>query len=301
MLQHKSYHHIKRWLTSRDTNGFPLPVWAWGPPGSGKTHLAEQLALELAVAFIPTAWGPTSTDTRVVGFLSAGSGTYIPGPAYGWYKDGGLWFLDELDNAEPSALVSINSLLANSKFRFPNGELLSKHKDCYALAGANTLGTGAQQGFRRQSQDAAARSRWAKVRVEYDDALEDALSPVPLWVAYVRKVRAAVERLAKTNVWITPRDSIIGSAALLNGVPESEVVDHLLAELSDDARKQVLSEVGVFTMSPPKPKERPQVQLSEEYKTKWKPVSPATGLESSPTWSEQFPYKKPNKKYREYG
>jgi hypothetical protein len=297
-FKHRDYYKIKRWLTARDVSGYPIPVWGWGPPGSGKTHLAEQLATELAVQFVPTAWGPTSTDTRVVGFLSAGNGTYIPGPAYGWFRNGGLWFMDELDNAEPSALVSINSLLANKTFRFPNGELLTKHKDCYALAGANTLGTGATQGFRRQSQDAAARSRWAKVRIEYDEKLEDALAPVPQWVAYVRKVRLAVERLAKTNVWITPRDSIIGSAALRNGVPEEEVVEHLLCELSIDARNQVVNEVGVFSMTP---KSVPEPKVSQEYEPLSEGVvSTPSGLESSPTWSEQFPYKKKTKKFRDY-
>ena len=290
-LQHSAFERIKRWVTSRDTNGYPIPTWSYGPPGGGKTHLAQQLADDLKVSFIPQAFGPTTTDVRVIGFLNASLGTYVPGPAYEWMRSGGLWFMDELDNCEPSALVSINSLLANDRIRFPNGETVVKHKDCYALAGANTLGTGATAGFRRQSQDAAARSRWAKVKLEYDEKLERALSPVAEWVDYVIKVRAAVERLAKSNIWITPRDSIIGSAALKNGVPEIEVVDHLLAEFSNDAKTQIINECGIFFLNTNKPKPKPYVDI----------VQVNEGLESgSTTWNESISYHKVSKKIRQY-
>lgn len=295
-LQHAAFDKIKRWVTSRDTNGYPIPTWSYGPPGGGKTHLAQQLADALGVQFIPQAFGPTTTDVRVIGFLNAALGVYVPGPAYEWMRNGGLWFMDELDNCEPSALVSINSLLANDRIRFPNGETVLKHKDCYALAGANTLGTGAQAGFRRQSQDAAARSRWAKVKLEYDEKLERALSPVAEWVDYVIKVRAAVERLAKSNIWITPRDSIIGSAALKNGVPEHEVVDHLLAEFSADARAQILKECGVFSLEVNKPKPMPKTA----YVAGKEVLEQAEGLESVPTWNESNSYRKISKKIRQY-
>lgn len=252
-IRHKDFERIKRWVQSRDISGYPIPVWSYGPPGSGKTHLAAQLAQELGANFIPMAFGPTTTDTRVVGYLNAATGAYVEGPAYRWFKEGGFWYMDELDNCEPSALVSINSLLSNQLFRFPNGETVEKHKDTYALAGANTLGTGSQQGFRRQSQDAAARSRWAKVKLGYDEALEAALSPNLMWTKYVQKVRRHVDSMAKCSVWITPRDAIIGSAALANGVPDIEVQEHLLAEFGDDIRQQILSAVGNFVSTPPPP------------------------------------------------
>lgn len=301
-LKHRDFDKIKRWVSARDCNGFPIPVWGWGPPGGGKTHLGAQIAEELKVDFLPMAFGPTTTDTRVVGYLSASNGSYIPGIAYGWFKNGGLYFMDEIDNCEPSALVSINALLANDRFRFPNGELVAKHKDTYALAGANTLGTGAQNGFRRQSQDAAARSRWAKVRLEYDEELERALATPAnaLWVTYVQKVRVAVNRLAKTNVWITPRDSIIGAAALRNGVPPEEVVEHLMCELSEDARRQVLAEVGVFDPNPPPPpKPRPAPQYDTAQTT-----NPGGGdlseLQVPGWWTKGGVGKKPSKKFRDY-
>jgi len=292
MLKHFSQERILRWVTSRDTNGFPIPVWGYGPPGGGKTHMAEQIAAAIGAEFIPMSFGPTTTDTRVLGFLSAAQGSYIPGPAYGWYKNGGLWFLDELDNCEPSALVSINALLANSAFRFPNGELVQKHKDTYCLAGANTLGTGAQNGFRRQSQDAAARSRWAKVAIPYDEELERNLADNKPWTDYVLKVRNAVARLAKSNIHITPRDSIIGAAGLRNGIDPQEVVDHLLAELSEDAKKQILNEVGMFNPKPQVQQEKIKVaDLGDIAVPLWWTQNKAT---------PQPDYPKASKKIREY-
>lgn len=288
-LQHKDYARIRAFITSRDSAGYPIPTLAVGPPGSGKTHMAEQLADELQVQFIPQTFSPTTTDTRVVGFLSAANGAYIPGTAYSWFKDGGLWFIDEWDNGEPSAVVSTNGLVANTKARFPNGEVVTKHKNAYLFACANTMGTGATQGFRRQSQDAAARSRWAKTRLEYDEALERALSPVPEWVDYVVRVRKAVERLAKTNIWITPRDSIIGSALLSNGVSDEDVAKHLFAEFSEDALQQVIKEVGVFRSKKNQPPPTSTPHMS-------KPV----GLDSIPAWNEANPYRKTSKKIRQY-
>lgn len=255
-LVHRDFERVLRWVSSRDTSGFPVPVWLWGAPGAGKTHLAAQISEALALAnggedfkFWPISFGPTTTDSKVVGYTNAATGAYVVQIGRSWYEHGGLLYCDEIDNAEPSALVSLNALLANGEFRFPDGKLVKKHKNCFALAGANTLGTGATQGFRRQSQDAASRSRFAKVKLEYDETLENALSPIPTWTAYVQKVRKEVGKMAKSSVHITPRDAIIGAAALSNGVPANEVVDHLFSEFSDDSRRQIEDACGKFTFT----------------------------------------------------
>lgn len=251
-LVHRQFDVLLRCVMARDTNGYPLPVWGYGAPGAGKSHLAYQMAMALGVEFYPISFGPTTTDSKVVGFQSAAQGKYVLALGRDWYENGGFFFCDEADNAEPSAAISLNALAANHHYRFPDGKLIEKHKNCYLFAGANTLGTGATQGFRRQSQDAAFRNRWGKIKIEYDEALEAQLAPCKPWVEYVQKVRASVEKMAKTSVWITPRDSIIGSAWLLQGIPAEVVVEHLFCELAADARKQVISECGKFTWNPNK-------------------------------------------------
>ena len=302
-LRHKKYALVKQWVTSRNIAGYPIPVWLYGPPGLGKTEVTIQLAEELEQPIYFVVCSDITTDTRVLGFRNASIGEYVEGAAYAWYKNGGILFFNEIDNCAVSGLVALNTIVSNTKFRFPNGEWCVKHKDCYAIADANTLGTGSQAGFRRQSQDAAVRNRWAKVRLEYDEALELALAPVPEWVEYVQKVRRATERLAKSNIYITPRDSIIGSAALANGMADDDVSDHLFSEFSDDAKAQVLKEVGVFrsrkNIPAPKPTPTPTATDEVEDEQPWKHPQDK-GLDSVPTWNENNPYRKISKKIRQY-
>lgn len=306
-LRHKKYELVKQWASSRNIAGYPIPVWLYGPPGLGKTEIVLQLAEEFAASIYFVVCSDITTDTRVLGFRNASTGEYVEGAAYAWYKNGGILFFNEIDNCAASGLVALNTIVSNTRFRFPNGEWCEKHKDCYAIADANTLGTGSQAGFRRQSQDAAVRNRWAKVRLEYDEALERSLAPVPEWVEYVQKVRRATERLAKSNIYITPRDSIIGSAALVNGMSDSDVSDHLFSEFSEDAKAQVLKEVGLFVSQKNRPKPKPVQQVvgtPEGIKIvddpePWKHPHDK-GLDSVPTWNESNPYRKISKKIRQY-
>lgn len=248
-LCHKQFEDILSIVSSRDINGYPTPLWLYGAAGGGKTTLVRQIADALDMQFLPIVFGPTTTDTKVIGFMNAAHGQYVTALGRRWYEEGGLFLCGEIDNAEPSALVSLNMLVAQDEFLFPDGKLIKKHKDCYIIADANTLGTGASDGYRRQSQDAASRSRWFKYKLEYDEVLETKLAPILSWTSYVQKVRKALSKVAKTSIKITPRDSILGSAALRNGVRPELVIAHLFAEFSEDARKQVINEVGEYKMT----------------------------------------------------
>lgn len=243
---HEAFDRVMKWVTSRDKNGYPIPVWLYGGAGGGKSHLAAQVASALGIDFYPIYLSPTTSDSKIVGFKNAGVGAYVVGLAYDAYCNGGLLYFDEIDVAEPGCLVAINSLVANTEYRFPDGKVVKRHVDFYCLAGANTLGTGSIGGYRRQNQDAAVRNRWAKVRLDYDLEMEMKLSQHQQWTKYVQKVRHCLAKMAKHNIVISPRDSYIGSAALENGVPAEEVVEHLFAEMTQDVRHSVIEECGVF-------------------------------------------------------
>lgn len=251
-IRHKQFDDLLRWLRAKTVNGMYVPVWCYGAPGAGKSHIAEQLTEELGCAFYPIPLGPTTTESKILGYRNASTGEYVRGLAIDPYEKGGLLYLDEADVADPSVLVATNGLLSNKTFRFPDGILRSRHPEFRCLAGANTLGTGSTQGFKRSGQDAALRSRFIKFKLEYDHALENALSEHKPWVDYVQKVRKYIGTLAKCGVWITSRDMMYGAAALREGVPPDQVVEcTIFAELSTDIRQLVVNHCGKFNPAPP--------------------------------------------------
>ena len=249
-LYHRQFKEVFTWMTSRNASGWPTPVWAWGGAGVGKTHMGQQIAEALKLTFYPVYLGPTTTEAKLLGFRNASLGEYIKGLCVEAFHKGGVLFLDEIDAADPSVIVAINALLSNDTYRFPDGKLYKRHKDFYVLCGANTLGKGAQQGFKRNAMDAASLNRFAKVEIEIDEALELVLSGNENFTKYVQRVRNHLKSTSKMTVHITPRDSAIGAAALANGItPESVCKSTLFAMLSEDNKQSVINTVGYFDPS----------------------------------------------------
>lgn len=240
--RHRQFVEVLQWLEAK------VPVWLWGAPGAGKTHLAEQLAEAMQLTFYPIYLGPTTTESKILGFKNASLGEYIKGLAVDAYVHGGLLYLDEIDNCDASVLVAANALLSNRTYRFPDGMICTRHERFTVLAGANTLGTGSTSGFKRNAQDAASRSRFAKVQFFYDEELEMTLSAgQPEWCMYVQKVRKYVQSLAKCNLWITSRDVMYGAWALNRGIDPGRVCNStIFAEMQPDVKTLVLRHCGTY-------------------------------------------------------
>ena len=247
-LRHKQFPTILKTVTARTASGWPVPCWWYGAPGAGKTHLWGQVAEAVGAAYHPIPLGPTTTEGKLIGYRNLATGQFVNGLLYEPYKNGGFVNLDEIDCADASVLVGVNSLVANSRFLFPNGELVPRHREFYIVASANTIGTGAMGGFTRNKLDAATLDRFAKFRLEYDRDLEAALCGNAKWAEYVWRVREHVEANCSQSIYITPRASINGAALLANGVPPEMVVEStLFAMMSKDTKATVAANVGGFT------------------------------------------------------
>lgn len=242
-IRHFKYNAIKKWVMTQ------RPVWLYGPPASSKTHMSEQIAEDLGLTYFPIPIGPTMTESKLVGFLNAGAGSFVPGLMYEPYKSGGLIYLDEVDVAEPQVLVSLNAMLANKGYRFPNGEYVLRHPNAYFLASGNTMGTGNVKGMKRNVQDAATLSRWIFVEVPYDLNLERSLCKHKNWVGYVQRVRKFLEGLATgKSILITPRMSLNGDAAIDQGISADEILECILfVGMDSDLKNQVLHNCGKFS------------------------------------------------------
>lgn len=246
-LVHRQFETALKMARCRTANGYPVPCWWDGPPGGGKSHMMEQVAVALGLQSYILAIGPTDTKSVLVG--SVATGEYRPGIAYEPYKNGGLLGIDEIAAGDPGVLVSANSMVANHSYRFPNGELVPKHKDFHVIAADNTRGHGNVKGMIRNRLDAATLDRFAFLKVDYDEELESSLCGNAVWAAYVKKVRDYIAANSAESVYITPRASINGAALLAGGLDVNTVADATVFKFcSKDLKAAIVGTVGAFTV-----------------------------------------------------
>lgn len=150
------------------------PIMLIGPAGSGKNVAVSQVADALGQHMYYT--NNASNEFKLTGFIDAG-GNYRDTEFYKAFKNGGIFFLDEIDNSDPSALIVINSALANGYMAFPH-ETIDRHPDFRIVAAANTWGKGADlQYVGRNALDGATLDRFDNIFFDYDPNLEKALYP----------------------------------------------------------------------------------------------------------------------------
>jgi cobaltochelatase CobS len=238
---HAQFTQVLAWVRA------DVPVWLWGAPGSGKTHLAKQIAKALDVPAFVASIDETTTANKLLGFQNLVSGDFVEGWLYKPYREGGLVCLDEIDTGNPGILAALNALISNGCYMFPNGETVEKHARFRVIACANTKGTGATAGFTARNRlDAATLNRFALVEFCYDAGLEmslccgipsdsaqwEASDPADAgqcqkWVRWIQDARAKFGQ----SVLISPRASILGVRALRAGIPAAEVAHALVYSL----------------------------------------------------------------------
>ena len=156
-----------------------LNVCLVGPAGSGKTHLAKQLARALGLSFSATPITLATSKSDVVGMKTPnddGKWDWNMAPFATAFEDGGLHLLDEKDKFDPNIAAITNMALANDMLPLPqrtNNPMAHKHKDFAAVATQNTWGLGSTGQYNGSiRQDSASNDRWFHVYVDYDDNFE---------------------------------------------------------------------------------------------------------------------------------
>ena len=174
-----------------------------------------------------------SNEFKLTGFIDAG-GNYRETEFYKAFKNGGLFFLDEIDNSDPSALIVINSALANGYMAFPH-ETIDRHQDFHIIAAANTWGKGADlQYVGRNALDAATLDRFDNIFFDYDRKLEECLYPSEEVLAFMWSFRDAVLK-AKIPHVVSTRG--IGKVYKkdINGLPVQDILtSNVIKNLSQD-------------------------------------------------------------------
>ncbi len=173
------------------------PVMLIGPAGGGKNHAVYQIAKALGRKMYYT--NNASNEFKLTGFIDAG-GKYQETQFYKAFKYGGLFMLDEIDNSDPSALIVINSALANGYMAFPH-ETVDRHPDFRIIAAANTWGKGSDlQYVGRNILDGATLDRFDNVFFDYDQKLEEALYPSKAVLEFMWALRVAVNEIKMLHI-----------------------------------------------------------------------------------------------------
>ena len=165
-----------------------VPLMLTGPAGSGKNHTLEQVADALGLEFYFS--NAVTQEFKLTGFID-GNGKYQETQFYQAYKNGGLFFLDEVDASLPEALITINCAVANGYYDFPVGRV-NAHKDFRIVCAGNTYGTGADMIYvGRNVLDGATLDRFVTIEFGYDEEVEKKLAydeELYNFIANLRKV-----------------------------------------------------------------------------------------------------------------
>lgn len=147
-----------------------LPVYLQGEAGTGKNVICKQIAEALGLEFYFT--NAVTQEYKLTGFIDA-NGIYHETQFYKAFKNGGLFFLDELDASIPEVLVILNAAIANRYFDFPTGKV-EAHKDFRLIAAGNTFGTGADHVYSgRYCLDGASLDRFNPITISYSPKIEE--------------------------------------------------------------------------------------------------------------------------------
>lgn len=224
-----------------------LPVLMVGPAGTGKTHLARQVAEALKRPFTYNSMSEGVTESHLVGRnlpQSDGSFKFECSPFVKTYENGGVHLFDELDSADANVMTFLNAALANGHLSVPQaGRIFEKHKDTVLICAANTYGTGATRTYVGRNQlDAATLDRFAcsTVEVGYDKKLEESIARSilgddellkKLWrVRYKVIDRNHMKRIMSTR-------TVVNSHTLVkSGISEKAFWDMYLASWSPEER-----------------------------------------------------------------
>ena len=188
-----------------------IPAMLTGGAGSGKSSTCEKVAKALGLDFYFS--NAITQEYKLTGFIDA-NGTYQETQFYKAFKDGGLFVLDEIDASVPEALIIINKVTANEKFRI--------------IACANTYGLGSDDIYVGRNQlDAASLDRFAIVKFDYDPELEKNLAKDKEWVEFIQLFRKQIIKRKIKHI-VSMRAIIYGDKLLNAGTDIEKVLNEIV-------------------------------------------------------------------------
>lgn len=247
-IQHEKFETVLKFVANDE------PVFLTGPAGSGKNVLCKQVAEALGLNFYFT--NAVTQEYKLTGFTDA-MGNYQPTQFYKAFTEGGLFMLDEMDASIPEVLIILNAAIANRYFDFPAPiGYVEAHPNFRVIAAGNTTGQGASYEYVGRNQlDAASLDRFAVVRVDYSEAIENSVAGDMDLAQFCRDFRKAAQkagqqvivsyraigRLAKMSQ-ILPMDEAL-ETCLVKGI-EKDDLNIIINEMPQSERKNALQKIA---------------------------------------------------------
>jgi len=207
------------------------PVFLTGPAGSGKNVICQQIAKVMGLSFYFS--NAVTQEYKLTGFTDA-MGVYHESQFYKAFKNGGVFMLDEMDASIPEVLIILNAAIANRYFDFPAPiGYVEAHPDFRVIAAGNTFGLGADYDYVGRNQlDAASLNRFALVRIDYDQRIEEACAMGNSdLLNFCRKYRAATKKAGIRTV-VSYRE-ISRAAKMDSAMPADRLLDTCIIKSLD--------------------------------------------------------------------
>ena len=242
----KLVHHQFDDVVKLISMGFhPLLV---GPAGCGKNVIIEQAAKALGLPFFYV--NDVTEEHKVMGFVDA-NGTYRKTQFFQAFTQGGLMMIDELDNSNPSVLLSINSAIGTGYHQyvaFPDGNFYEKNENFHLVAAANTFGTGADMIYcGRNTLDGASINRFIPVYIDYDNALERSLISNTYILNLFWQVRDSIQRNKIRHV-ISTRNIVNADKMIESNLWDDDFIfdSTIIQGMSEDDLRMILNDIRDF-------------------------------------------------------
>lgn len=153
------------------------PIMLIGPFGSGKSHIAKQIADYLGAEYGETPMTPGATRGDLLGRHTIAG--FMDAEFCDRYENGGVFNFEELDASDAAMVLVLNNALAqDALYNSANGKRMERHEDFIAVSTANTFGLGANREHNaRERLDAATIDRWrmGRIFVDIDPTMEKAV------------------------------------------------------------------------------------------------------------------------------
>lgn len=161
---HDKFEDVLFWATQRQ------PVYLFGPAGTGKNVLSEQVAEAMELPFYYA--GCLQQKYELEGFINA-AGEYQETEFYKAFTQGGVFLFDEIDGTAAEVLIAFNAALANGYYNFPKHGKTKAHENFIVIAAGNTAGRGASDAYNGRFQlDASTLDRFVFIELEYNKQIE---------------------------------------------------------------------------------------------------------------------------------
>lgn len=229
-IRHEKFNTILQFVKSS------IPVYLYGPAGSGKNVICEQIAKELNLDFYFT--NSVMDPTEIEGYRDA-AGVYHETEFFRAFTKGGIFMLDEADGSIPEAMIRLNAALANRYFVF-GGKRYLAHPNFRVIAAGNTIGEGATEEYNgRCKMDAATLDRFASIHIDYCKDIEKAVSKNDAEILeFVRDLRKSAEK-SHINMILGYR-CMVRLSEMKGLIPAKELVQYCIMKGKDRDEQKIL-------------------------------------------------------------